>query len=424
MKLLFWSFAALYIFTLLISGGQSEKDEKPNCVIFHKNGEAFSDADWDRGIEIDQIDDITPAGTKIKSFKTENITSVYTSSVNGKYSYLRVLESEGKDEDEFYIQIDDGFSKYEEYETEEKMTLSIEFECSKDYSYRNIDIRIPIRDTNNHSPKCLQWAYEYKVPMPLPKNFVFDTINQIAARDVDLTNKAIDFAIKGHDRYNTAFLITGLEPTKEDKKNYPARFETSMTIDFKEDTRFILTATDSEEPRRTKASSINFVIDKANSFPRFAEPVYVADLTHLKYDKPDKILLRFLGDKNITLDGGYERPVNFSLTDLSEENKKHFEVTGSGPYVYIEMNGLTDKFFNQVAISAVLTATKETARAHTAILVVLPEVSDKTEESTESVRKSSTEDDSANGYMVSTIILSLTSVGLLGYVIYFHLYRR
>lgn len=79
--------------------------------------------------------------------------------------------------------------------------------------------------------------------MPLPKKFVFDTIDQIEARDVDLTNKAIDFAIKGHVKYENAFLITGLEHTKEDKKNYPARFETSMTIDFEEDTSFILTAT-------------------------------------------------------------------------------------------------------------------------------------------------------------------------------------
>lgn len=102
-------------------------------------------------------------------------------------------------------------------------------------------IEVPIIDTNNHSPKFLKKSYEFDVPMPIPAGFVFT--EQIVARDVDLTNKAITFVFEETDEYANGFLITGLEPTKEDKKNYPSIFKTSKTMDFEKNATYTLYAT-------------------------------------------------------------------------------------------------------------------------------------------------------------------------------------
>ncbi|OXU28475.1 hypothetical protein TSAR_013355 [Trichomalopsis sarcophagae] len=421
MKVLNSALLAVYLLVSLFCEGIS--GNKPSCKIYHENSEKlFSEDEWNRGLELGKLNDDTAVGI-LKTYKTANISKILTYKVSGHDNYLTVTKPTEKDE--FYIEIRDNFDQYEEKETAETMSLEIKFACDDNES-RILKIKIPLRDTNNHSPQFLKSKYEYKLAMPLPKGFDFDTIDQIAVRDVDLTNKAIDFAIKGDEKYTKGFLITSLGRTKEDKKNFTARFITSMIIDFEEDTTFTLSATDAGKPTRTTETNLTIVVDKANSFPRFAEPEYVADLKNLDYGKVKKIMLNFSNGNDITLDRGFEGPVNFSLSGLSEENKKHFKLSSKGSKVQIELSDLSDTFLSQGVISAALTATKETTETSTAIIVLLPEVpvSKATETSTTvKPQESKTKDDSVNGYMVSTIILSLTTVGLLGYVIYLHFYR-
>lgn len=92
-------------------------DDEPNCVIYNESGKEFSYDEWNNGIEIDQIPDTTAAETIIKTFKTKNTPYIYSNDVNGKYSYLKVAIP--KRGNEFYIQIRDGFNKYEENEVNE-----------------------------------------------------------------------------------------------------------------------------------------------------------------------------------------------------------------------------------------------------------------------------------------------------------------
>lgn len=81
---------------------------------------------------------------------------------------------------------------------------------------------IGITDTNNHEPEFRPNAsgFEFTVMPPLPPGFQINLLNQMFARDVDLTNYRIDFEIYDSPNFAIAY---------DSSTSVPKEFSASLT---------------------------------------------------------------------------------------------------------------------------------------------------------------------------------------------------
>ncbi|XP_026328719.1 uncharacterized protein LOC113236766 [Hyposmocoma kahamanoa] len=262
----------------------------------------------------------------------------------------------------------DAFRDYEEYETNDVMTVIVDFQCTGSSTVTLI-LSIGIQDTNNNAPEFRPTdVYDFSIATPIPPGFhITGCVNDITVRDIDLTTQRIHFDIEDNEYFEIAYDDTATNVPKE----FKAVLRTKTLIRaLPEVVELEIYATDVDltgDPNITTTAIVRIEGDAGFEMPIepiFSQPYYLAS-----YTTSHEIVLEQL----ISLQQGYHKDVTFTLEG---EYRDNFQLVNGGNEMRLTVTTpLSDEVLRDQRIILVVRAVREdTSGATAAIFVQLPEV--------------------------------------------------
>ncbi|XP_011305612.1 uncharacterized protein [Fopius arisanus] len=320
-------------------------------------------------IILETIEDIEPPGKTLITLIGENvekIASIQPDSIKELLYINATLVGTS-----IIINLTEHFVDYEKYEIRERIGIRINFQCTT--GTRALDVRQPIKDTNNHDPEFENSPYVFQLPMPFPSNFSLDQLGKIIARDLDISQTYLNFSLDPNHEISGAFAISYLEADPNDPKRHFAKLMTTDALNLVNDTTFYIYATDSQEPIRTSNTTVTIRVDNKNSALRFDEPFYSANCSNLRPEEAHGFVLKF-EEGDISLRGGIDNETEWSIKDTSKQYDNNFKISVSLNLeaVQISLVNPPGSFFNESSVVLILSVKKVGSAGSTVIQLTLP----------------------------------------------------
>ncbi|XP_014228370.1 uncharacterized protein LOC106653443 [Trichogramma pretiosum] len=363
---------------------------------------------------------ITLVLINLVSTQTGVIDITDTQGIKGKNTYFGARENK--------ITLESGFyEKYEEQEDKSVVYINATITCKseKEEATKKIEIELNIVDSNNHPPQFVlpdsEKEYTFKLPMPIPAGFDFSNYGKIIVRDADLTNDNISLALDSDNKEileSLSLKWAGKDPSDVIHKRHLFDFTALKSFDLNETVTFTLKATDSgtkDDPKTLKDNStkLTFVVDQENSYPKFDQVLYTADISQVNKSQIKDTDLTSHLDKPIVLSRGNLEKLNLTVEAITDlEFKASVDKATRKVKILLTKTSTDQKVFLQKNVLLKLSVTDgKFSRAESWLKITLPDADSETP---------AVEDDGrvSDGYRVATIILSLIIVGLMIYIIY------
>uniref|UniRef100_A0ABD2XD63 Cadherin domain-containing protein n=1 Tax=Trichogramma kaykai TaxID=54128 RepID=A0ABD2XD63_9HYME len=392
------------------------------------NYDNINQEEWTSGLIKISKEDHTKASPmtlvliNLVSTQTGVIDITDTQGIKGKNTYFGVSENKTTLESGFY-------EKFEEQEDQSVVYIDATITCKsaegKDEATKKIKFELSIVDSNNHVPTFVlpdsEKEYTFKLPMPIPAGFDLSNYGKIIVRDADLTNDNISLALDSDNKEileSLSIKWAGKDPSDVIHKRHLFDFTALKSFDLNETVTFTLKATDSgtkDDPKTLKDAStkLTFVVDQENSYPKFDQVLYTADISKVNKSQIKDTDLTSHLDKPIVLSRGNLEKLNLTVEAITDlEFKASVDKATRKVKILLTKTSTDQKVFLQKNVLLKLSVTDgKFSRAESWLKITLPDADSETPVVEDDGRVS-------DGYRVATIILSLIIVGLMIYIIY------